>query len=202
MAIILPPAPLPLRNAKWRDNVPAQLNRSSWTGRSKIVGLPGAAYVSVTAEFVTQIGEDRARPWRAFFKQIARRWNSFRVPLGEAIQTAAANPSVRAGATAGTTLPLQGLPASAAVLRTGDFMTVRLPSGHERPVCLVAPLNSNGSGQGTAVFDTELGEVPATGIAVEIGRPWGLMRLTSDVPGWDVDPGQLYSFSIAAEEAL
>lgn len=202
MAIIEPPAPLPLRNAKWRDNIPAQVNRSTWTGRSKVIGLPGAAYVSVSAEFVTQIGEDRARPWRAFFKQIARRYNRFRVPLGEARQTTASNPTVRAGATNGVTLPLAGLPASATVLKAGDFMTVPLPSGHERPVCLVAPLNSNGSGQGTAVFDTELGEVPTTGASVEIGRPWALVRLTSDVPGWDVDPGQIYSFSFAAEEAL
>lgn len=202
MAIIVPPAPLPLRGAKWRVPFPAQVNRSGWTGRRKVVGLPGAAMWTLSAEFVTTIGEDRAKPWRGFFVSLNGPVNAFPVRASERQQTAAANPTVRAGAGNSNTVPLQGLPANQTVLLSGDLMTVYLPSGHRRLVCLTAPLVSNGTGQGTATFGPELGETPVAGATVEIQRPFGLMALTSEPPGWDVQLGQTYSFAVTAEEAL
>lgn len=200
--IILPPAPLPLRNIRWRCPEPAQVNRSAWTGRSKVIGLPGIATWQMEATFVAQIGVAQGRPWRAFFMALRGQLNMFRVRGVEAVQTAAANAAVRSGGDADTTLPLEGLPANATVLRAGDLMTVTLPSGHERMVCLIAPLVSNGQGQGTATFAPELGEVPIAGSTVEIREPWSLMRLSSEPPGWDVDAGQIYRFQVQAEEAL
>lgn len=202
MAIITPPAPLPLRNVKWRVPFPAQVNRSVWTGRRKLIGMPGATVWTASGEFVTILNEARAKPWRGFFTALKGQVNSFRLRASESQQTTAANPTVRSGASYGGQLPLAGLPASRTVLVAGDFMTVPLPSGHERLVCLTADLVSNSSGQGLATFGPELGETPATGATVEIQRPWCLMALTSDPPGWDVSPGQTYSFSINAEEAL
>jgi len=202
MAIITPPAPLPLRQVKWRAPFPAQVNRSAWTGRRKVVGLPGATVWTASGEFVTLISEANAKPWRAFFVALKGPLGSFRLRASEGQQTTAANPTVRSGAGSGGTLPLQGLPATRTVLVAGDLMTVPLPSGHERLVCLTADLVSNGAGQATATFGPELGEVPATGATVEIQRPWGLMALTSDPPGWDVSAGQQYQFTIDCEEAL
>jgi hypothetical protein len=202
MAIIVPPAPLPLRNVSWRAPFPAQVNRSGWTGRSKIVGLPGATVWTVSGSFVTIIGADRGKPWRGFFTALHGQLHKFRVRGGEDLQTTAANPTVRAGANDGVTVPLAGLPANKTVLISGSLMTVPLPSGHERMVCLTADLVSNGLGQGTATFGPELGEVPATGAVVEIGRPWSLVRQTNKAPGWDVEPGQKYIFALDAEEAL
>jgi hypothetical protein len=95
---------------------------------------------------------------------------------------------------------LQGLPGGQTVLVTGDLMTVFLPSGHRRLVCLTQDLVSNGQGLATAVFGPELGEVPATGATVEIQRPYAVVALTSEPPGWDVEPGQLYQFAVSAEE--
>ena len=202
MAIIMPPAPLPLRGAKWRLPYPAQVNRSGWTGRRKVVGLPGAAMWTLTAEFSTRVGQDRAKPWRGFFAALHGPVNAFPVIACEGQQTIAGNPAVRSGSGNATTVPLQGLPANQTVLVAGDFMTVSLPSGHKRLVCLTAPLVTNGQGQGTATFAPELGEIPAAGAAVEIQWPYGLMALTSDPPGWDVGVGQQYQFAITAEEAL
>lgn len=201
MAIITPPAPLPLRGAKWRLPPSAQVNKSAWTGTSKTVGLPGAQNWTVTAAFVTQIGQDRARRWRGFFVQVSQPYQRFPVGAVEAPQTNAANPSVRAGAGNYNSLPLQGLPANQVVLLAGDLMTVPLPSGHQRLVCLSADLVSNGQGQCTAIFGPELGGSPAIGVVVEIREPFSLVRLVSDPPGWDVEPGQQYAFSITAEEA-
>lgn len=202
MALILTPAPFRLRNAKPRLQVKIQRNRSAWTGTSRGVGLPGADLWTISGDFVTIVGADLALPWKAFFFALRGSANSFRIRFVEKQQTAAANPTVRSGANAGTTLPLQGLPANATVLKAGMMMTVTLPSGHERLVGLVADLVSNGLGQGTATFGNELGEIPAAGAAVEIQWPWLLARLTSEPPGWDVAEGQTYSFRVDAEEAL
>lgn len=201
MALIQPPADLPLKNVKWRLPFAAQVNRSGWTNTTKTIGLPGAAFWTVSGSFRLLIGEDRAKPWRGFFVSLNGPVHRFPVvAIENARQTSAANPTVGNGAGSGNTLPLQGLPAGQTVLVAGDLMTVFLPSGHRRLVCLTKPLVANGDGLGTAVFGPELGEVPAVGAAVEIRRPYAVVALTSEPPGWDVDPGQLYQFTVTAEE--
>ncbi|MGF3028147.1 hypothetical protein ACQVP2_35835, partial [Methylobacterium aquaticum] len=165
------------------------------------VGLPGAQFWTVSGAFSTRVGEDRAKPWRGFFVSLFGPVHRFPVvAIENKRQTAAANPTVRAGAGNANTCPLQGLPANTTVLVTGDLMTVFLPSGHRRLVCLTQDLVSNGQGQGTAVFGPELGEVPAPGAQVEIQRPYAVVALTSEPPGWDVEPGQTYQFALTAEE--
>lgn len=201
MAIIIPPEPLPLRGAKWRLSTPSQVNRSGWTGTSKVVGLPGAQLWTVEAEFRTIIGEGDAKKWRAFFLSLRGQQNSFPVLAGEAQQTAQPNAIILGGQNAGNAIVVSNLPQFAQVLETGDFITFRLPSGHQRLVGLTKPLFSDGNGQGLANFEPELGEVPADHVEAEIRRPWALMRLTSEPPGWDVDVGQIYSFRVSAEEA-
>lgn len=201
MSIVTPPAPLPLRNVKWRLPPAAQVNRSRWTGTSKSVGLPGAQNWTVSGELVLKVGEAQARAWRAFFVQVSQPFRAFAVRAVEGRQTAAGNPTIGAGANAGTTMPVSGLPASQTVLGTGCFLTVPLPSGHRRLVCLTAPLNSNAAGQAVATFEPELTEVPAPGATVEMQWPYALVRLAGDPAGWDVAPGQQYAFAFSAEEA-
>jgi hypothetical protein len=202
MAIIMPPAKLPLRGVKWRCPEPAIINRSSWTNTSKGVGLPGAGLWNASGQFVVQIGEDRGRIWRGFFMALRGQRNVFPlIAIERDRQTAIANPTVRAGATAGDTLPLQGLPASTTILRFGELMTVVLPSGHRRLVCLTADLVSDADGNATAAFAPDLGEAPAAGAPVVIDVPYAFVRQTSEPPGWDVDVGQSYSFALTVEEA-
>ncbi|TCP33277.1 hypothetical protein [Sphingomonas sp. BK235] len=202
MAVIQPPARLPLRGVKWRCPEPASVNRSGWTNTSKVVGLPGAALWSATGTFVTQVGEGRALRWRGFFTSLRGQRNSFPlVAIERARQTAAANPQVAAGAGSADTLPLKGLPASTTVLLAGELMTVPLPSGHKRLVCLTRDLVSDGAGTAIALFGPELSEIPAQNAVVEIGEPYALVRQTSEAPGWDVDVGQTYTFPFAVEEA-
>ncbi|MCP3729250.1 hypothetical protein M9978_02315 [Sphingomonas sp. MG17] len=203
MALINPPAPLRLRNAKWRANVPAQVNRSGWTGKRKVVGQAGAFWWSMSGEFVPIIGQTNVVAWRGWFLDLEGPVHRFPVRAVEVQQTAASNPTVASGSTDGFSVPLQGLPLSATVLPKGSLMTITLPSGHGRLVSLSAALVSNGSGLGTATFKQELTETPEIGDAVEIRWPFSTMSLASDFPpGWGVDPGQIYSFSIEAEEAL
>jgi hypothetical protein len=202
MAIIDPPSPFPLSNVDWRLRTPAQVNRSGWTGRAKIIGLPGAQIWLLTANFARISTLAKALPWRGFFLSLHGQAHKFPVRAVYEAQTAAANPTVRIGANAGNTLPLSGLPASATPLVSGMMMTVPLPSGHRRLVGLTADLVTNGAGQGTATFWPELDEVPQAGAAVEIRWPFGLMRLADDTVGWKLGERIQHGFSLNVEEAL
>lgn len=202
MAIIMPPAPLKLRGIRWRLHDPAQVNRSGWTGTRKVIGLPGAALWSAKGTFVPILGADAADPWIAFFIGLRGQANCFPLIAVERRQTSIANPVVDAGANAGKTLPLAGLPPYATVLGSGMRMSVPLPNGHVRLVVLQAPLVANAVGKAVAVFLPELSLVPTAGATVEIREPYSLVSQTNPESGWDVGAGQLYPFEMEAEEAL
>lgn len=202
MAVIpLPvPGPMPLRDTKWRCRVPAQRNRSAWTGTSKVVGLPGAELWKASGTFGAIPGEIEALPWKAFFLKLRGVENCFPLHAVDRQQTSAANPQVAPGATDGDTLPLIGLPASSTVLVAGRMISVALPSGHQRLAGLNADLVTNASGAAVAQLSLELGEAPAAGAIAEIRWPYSLMSLTEPEAGWDVDLTR-YDFAIDCEEA-
>lgn len=176
-----------------------QVNRSAWTGRRRVSGMPGAQkwYASAEIDLAT---EDEERPWRLFLLKLRGPVHRFRFPVA-CSQRAGANPTVRAGATDFTTLPLQGLPASATVLRGGQYLTVPLPSGHHRLVMLTEDLVSSPAGLGTATFVPELTEVPAEGTSVETVAPYMHAALIDPRQGWKISNG-VSVFAISAEEAL
>ena len=177
-----------------------QVNRSAWTGRRRVSGMPGAQrwYASATVPGIAT--EDDERPWRAFLLSLRGPVNRFRFPVA-CSQREGSNPTVRAGANPYTTLPLQGLPANATVLKAGHFLTVPLPSGHHRLVMLTADLVTNGSGQGTATFVPELMQTPAEGTTVETINPYLHAALINPRQGWKLSNG-VSAFTLDAEEAL
>lgn len=196
MAEIVVPDPSALRLDGLRKLSPAQRNRSLWTGASKSIGLPGAEMwmgsVSVP-DITTELDE---RQWRAFLFALEGPQNWFRVPL-PCNQHSGMRPTVAAGATAGYSLPLAGLPAAQVVLRAGQFMTVPLPSGRFRAVCLTTDLASNAGGFGTAGFRPALTEAPTLGATVETLTPFVPMSPVSDELGlaW-VDGVGSFSFDV------
>lgn len=200
MAEIAVPTTARFVDVQWDLDQPAQVNRSAWTGRRKVMGLPGAAkwYFSGALEPIST--EVDARPWRAFKISLRGPVNSFRMPIA-CSQHAFDNPIVRTGPGDGNTIPLEGLPPSTTMLVAGQFMTVPLPSGHKRLVCLIGNLTSNGLGQGTATFLPALNEVPTVGATVETIDPYALVALTASRQGWQ-DANGLFSFTFEAEEAL
>lgn len=183
MAEITVPDQSLIVDAQWLLDVPAQSNKSQWTGRTKITGLPGAETWAVKARVRFRGSLTAQKPWRAFFMALRGIQNTFRIRFA-CSQRTGSNPTVAAGANAGYTMPLAGLPVSQTVLKAGDGLTIPLPSGHHRLVILKADLVSNGTGNATASFEPALGEVPATSTAVESKDPYLLVRLASPQSGW------------------
>jgi len=72
----------------------------------------------------------------------------------------------------GYTLPIHGLPPFALYLEAGQYLTVPLPSGHFRCVCLTDDILADVDGNAVAEFTPALNEVPALDAVVEAGRPF------------------------------
>jgi hypothetical protein len=169
-------------------HTPAQVNRSQWTGTRKVVGMPGVELFRGKATIDILATEEEERPWRAFLFGLRGPVNWFRWPLPRNSHIGP-KPVVDAGATDGYTLPLTGMQPNARILRAGQWMTVPLPSGHYRAVCLTADLRADASGDATAAFVPELGEVPDAGETVETVEPFIPMRLSADRQGFAMSDG-------------
>lgn len=178
---------------------PAQVNRSPWTGTRKVVGLPGVELWTGRATIDQLATEDEERPWRAFLFGLRGPVNWFRWPL-PCNRHIGPKPVVDAGATDGYTLPLTGMQPNARILAAGAFMTVPLPSGHSRAVCLTAELRADASGDATAQFEPALGEVPDAADTVETTDPFIPMSLTESRQGFALDQG-VSGASFDVEEA-
>lgn len=161
---------------------PAQVNRSSWTGTRKVVGLPGAEVWRGKASIQAISTEASERPWRAFLFGLRGPVNWFRwlLPCNKHIGD---KPTVDVYPSDGYELPLAGGQPNARILRAGQFMTVPLPSGHARAVCLTADLRFDADGFATAQFEPALGEVPEEGAAVETVDPYIPMALVDAEQG-------------------
>ena len=164
-----------------RLRAPAQVNRSTWTGRRKVIGLAGTEVWTGQATIDLITTEEQERQWRAFIFSLEGpvNWFRWRLPCNSHVGP---KPTVDTGASDGYTLPLTGGQPNARILRAGQFMTVPLPSGHARGVCLTADLRFDASGDATAQFKPALNETPTEAVTVETTDPY--------IPMSAVDPEQ------------
>lgn len=179
---------------------PVQVNRSAWTGRRKVVGGTGAEIWRGKATIDTIATEDEERPWRAFLFGMRgpANWFKWMLPPQSHI---GGRPTVAAGAGSGYSLPLSGMLANATILRAGQFMTVPLPSGHKRTVCLTTDLRTDGSGNATAAFEPALNETPTLAATVETAAPYIPMSPVEPTQGLDSADG-VSGASFDVEEAM
>lgn len=169
-------------------SAPAQVNRSQWTGTRKVVGLPGVELWRGRATIMPMATEVAERPWRAFMFALRGPVNWFRWPL-PCHKHIGPKPTIDVYPSDGYELPLTGMQPNARILLAGQFMTVPLPSGHFRTVCLTADLRADASGNATATFEPALGEVPDEGEEVETTDPFIPMSLVEPEQGFVASQG-------------
>lgn len=195
MAIVTPPATLPIKRITWTLKQPHQMNRSGWTGRRQVLTTPGAAWHSCNAELVPIIGQDAAKKWRGFFHSVEGQVHRWPVVAVEKDQHSGFNPTVTAGAQGAFTATLS---ANVAALGLGDMATIKLASGDYQLVTLTSAMSGT-----TLSFVPALRGAAATGAgSIETIRPFALVSLAEDAWSHSVDPGQVYSFAFTAEEAF
>lgn len=200
MALISIPDPDALILLSIEDSVPDQLNRSVWTSRSQVVGLPGAEMWFIKAALEPISTETDERPWRAFAFGLKGRQNRFHFPVA-CQRHIGGKPLVDIGATDGYSLPLKGMAASTRILFAGQYLTVPLPSGHFRLVCLTEDIFTDAAGKATAQFNFELGEVPALDTVIESANPFVPVRSSSNRGAFTYD-NAISGRAFELEEAL
>jgi hypothetical protein len=163
---------------KMRFDQPSQVNRSAWTGKTKIVRLPGAARWTLSLGLPPINNENDVKPWRAFFVALEGVGNVFDVKV-------ACQPS---GATVGAAAAGAQTAAIGGGLVAGDFVTFNLASGAKQ-LCV---LTTNAGD-----FRPPLREAASSGVGF---NPYCRMRLANSVVGWDENDG-IYSVAFDAEEA-
>lgn len=186
MTVLTIPNPSALILLSIDDSVPDQLNRSPWTSRSQVVGLPGAEMWFIRAALEPIVTELEERPWRAFAYGLRGRQNTFHFPVA-CQRHIGGKPVVDTGATDGYTLPLKSMAVSTRILSAGQYLTVPLPSGHHRLVALTADLITDGAGKATAQLNFELGEVPDEDDVVESANPFVPVRNASSRGSFSYD---------------
>lgn len=194
MALITPPAALPIKRIQWALRQPHQVNRSGWTGRRQVLTTPGASFWSCSGEFKPIRGHVEARRWIAFFQSLEGQVHKFPVIAVEAKQHGWVNPTVSSGAAGAKTLVLSS---GDTRLTAGMKMTVPLSDGTFQLVTLTANLNGT-----TATFIPALRNSVAISQPVETILPYAHVALTNDTFQYAVDQGQMYSFSFDADEAF
>jgi hypothetical protein len=105
---------------------------------------------------------------------------------------------VKGASQTGTKLIIDQLPASTnGLLLAGD----RVQIGEEL-LTVIAPLDSNSSGEGTLILHRPLRSAPADNAPVIIHEPMGLFMLAEQENGWLNDPGRVSSATVNLIEAI
>lgn len=108
---------------------------------------------------------------------------------------------VNGASQSGGALQIDGLPNSTdGLLRAGDWVAVYTTTWELKR--LRADLNSNGSGQGTILFDPPLRSSPADNSPVAIHNPMARFLLATDTVSWDTGEGRFSSFNVEFVEDI
>ena len=204
MPIITMPSTLGLARLKWSAPPTYQLNRSEFTGFTRMVEIGPAERWFATGEVVPDTLADIISV-RAFIANMKRPNNFVRLRMTEAGQTTGGWPTsatVNGAGQLGLTLSLAGLRPSQTNLLAGHIISVVLATEESQPIVLGADLVANGSGIGTATLTTPLRRSPANGAVVELQFPTCTMRMR-DPLAWEANPGGVYGgVPFVAEEAF
>jgi hypothetical protein len=173
--------------------VPGQINRSVWTGRSKIIGLPGSEFWRFTVGLRATVTERRAREMRAFLTGLRGMGNYFHLPVTPNRQaTANPNGSLTANVLAGArTVSTSGI----ADAVPGMFFTLMGVDHHRLVVA------QSGTGASTLVFEPPLTHPMSTGMGIEAWFPYARVRLADPRTTWSEENGVM-NVGLSVEEAL
>lgn len=176
-------------SVKWRLEVQQQMNRSSFTGKRKIIGMPGQDRWFAKVVVMPMARESQAREFRAFMAALRGQENTFRLPALPTQQRTAANPTVTT-AVAGNR---QVIVSSNSGLVVGMKATVQQINGHYRLVTIVGIAGT------TIAIEPALSANPTLAAQFIVNAPFGLMSL--DAAGFEEDDTNgIVTIGFGAEE--
>lgn len=187
--VLLPILPRLFETMEWTLETPQTKNRSRWTGRTQVVGLPGAPYWTVNATVQEIATEAQARKWRAFMASLRGSENTFLMPALHTPQGSFVEPTVTANVAGGRQVDVN----DATNIAIGMHISILLTNGHYRLCVVVAKAVNRIS------LEPELAGTAAAA-AVRLNNPVSTMRMRQGQTSW-VDSGGV-GFTLDADEAL
>lgn len=145
-----------------------------------------------------------AARWVAFLVGLRGRVGTFkgfdpdaRTPQGVATGT----PRVKGAGQTGGVLATDGwTPATAGILKAGDYIAIGAPS--QRLHMVIDDADSDGAGNATVAIEPALRETPDDDAAITTNAPYGIFRLAHDEVGWDADHVGRFGLTFAVAEVL
>jgi len=167
----LPDLPGLFEGVDWTFDPPQQVNKSEFTRRTQVIGLPGADGWLASAMVLPDASQTETRAWRRFILACRQSENTFHLPAEKPWPTPTAEPTVTAAVAGNRAVTVS----SVAELAEGMFATVEQANGYFRLVGIVGIDGSN------VHFEPYLTGAPKLGAALRVTAPFCPMRLTSKV---------------------
>lgn len=195
MLITMPPAPV-AASIDWSIDVPAQVNRSEFTGDRKIALLPQKPRWRARVTLPAIVGEPNVLAWRAFVVDLDGVANKFRLIACERPQITGVTVTVKGGGQRGYSVVTKGWGAPGIKLLRGQFVTIG-----DQLLMLMAPVIADANGEALLKVKAYLRVSPANDAPIEVTRPYAVVSSTDQENGWGVGIGQNYAISFDCEEA-
>lgn len=187
MAIFDWPDEIGIQGTEWTLDRPAQINRSDYTGKRRVVANPWHGKWSVRVQLAPVGTGVKARTLKAFFASLKGQVNTFRLPATEGEQEHLPAATVAVTAAQGAT----SMTIAGAFLQPGHMATVNDQ--------LLQIIESAGA---VITFEPPLRQQATAATAIETGNPTCLMAMADSQVGWQVELGPFYRSSFDAEEVF
>jgi hypothetical protein len=202
MAVVTLPSFFPIKESSMRLRSVQQSFTSPLSGYTQVsAAITQKWEADITLRPMTNL---EAGAIRAFLAKLNGMENTFKIydpdrklPLGTA-KTTPGTPLVNGAGQTGTTINVDGLPLSATnYLVEGDFIEF---NGEFKMV--VAPVNTNGSGQAAIQFRPAIRNAPADNAPVIVQSAACAMMLSEPKIEWNSDKIKVHTISLSAIEAI
>lgn len=185
-------------NIEYGLTFPAQRNRSGFTGRSRVIGLPGAQLWTFKVDWTPVVTETQNRVWRAFTAGMRGLVNvSAFMPLKSLYMspTAVQKTGLAASYTVAASIAVDTLQLNTvAGLEVGMFGSFIMGS-HSRLFIITAINASN------ITISPDAHQPPTVGLGVEFKRPYANVRFQDPRSTWSDGEGK-GTFALNLEEAI
>lgn len=184
------PSGLQFAARNWRSQDVTQDVASPFTGQSDVYAYEDGKWFAPTMTLVA-MNRAQAQRWEAFLLSLKGHAGTFLLgdplrpqPLGQARMTPGTVPLVKGSGQSGSTLEIDGAPASVpGYLLAGDLLQITC-AGIARLHTILQDVNTNASGEATLDIWPNLRAAPVDNSAVVLFNARGTFHRTSPVTDW------------------
>ena len=209
MAISYPlslPSVAGIKNVNFRAVNTVGISASPFTYAQQVYKYEGQKWEAEVT--LPSMQRENAEEWISFLVKLKGKYGTFLMgdpngatPRGSA-SSSAGTPLVNGASQTGSSLIIDGVPASATgYLKAGDYISLGTGTS-TRLYKVLDDADSNGSGEITVEIFPDLRTSPDDDATVTVSSAKGVWRLNDNNTNWSIDVIAIYGLTFACEEAL